>query len=126
MRKLSNVAILSSIGAAAVFGTLAVLASRPTDPKILTGPSAFTDYTKQSPGTWRKITVADLPKPHATASASNGPDVVARPERAWPKAPEGFKVELYASSLDGPRKITKAPNGDLFVSESDSGKVRVF
>ena len=126
MRKLSKVAILSSIGVAAGVGTLAVLAAPPTEPAILTGQAAFTDYTKQSPGTWRKITVADLPKPYATAASSNGPDVVARPEGAWPKAPEGFKVELYASNLDEPRKITKAPNGDLFVAESGSGKIRVF
>jgi glucose/arabinose dehydrogenase len=126
MRKLSKFAILSSLGVAAGAGALAVLAAPPVEPKIFTGEAAFTDYTKESPGTWRKITVADLPKPYATAASSNGPDVVARPEGAWPKAPEGFKVELYASQLNGPRKIVKAPNGDLFVAESDSGKIRVF
>ncbi|HEX6544993.1 MAG TPA: sorbosone dehydrogenase family protein [Bryobacteraceae bacterium] len=126
MRRLSKIVILASTGLAAGAGTLVLLAAPPTEPKILTGQAAFTDYTKESPGTWRKITVADLPKPYATAASSNGPDVVARPQGAWPKAPEGFKVELYASQLDEPRKITKAPNGDLFVAESGSGKIRVF
>ena len=40
---------------------------------LLTGQEAFTDYTKEKPGTARKITVADLPAPFATKSAGNGP-----------------------------------------------------
>ena len=45
---------------------------------------------------------------------------------AWPKAPEGFKVERYAEQLDEPREIRTAPNGDLFLSESHAGRVEVF
>lgn len=92
----------------------------------VTGQDAFTNYQKEKPGLLRKITVADLPQPFATKSSSNGPHVVAQPEGAWPQAPEGFKVERYAEGLDGPREIRKAPNGDLFVAEMDSGKIRVF
>ena len=91
----------------------------------LTGQNAWTDYTKQKPGTFRKITAADLPAPFTTKSSSNGPDVVPRPADAWPQTVAGFKVELYASGLDGPREIRTAPNGDLFVAETDSGKIRV-
>ena len=36
---------------------------------------------------------------------------------AVPIAPPGFKVELYASGLNDPRKILTAPNGDSFVVE---------
>ena len=56
----------------------------------------FTDYRFEEPGTIRKITVKDLPAPLATASAGNGPQLVPRPEGAWPKVLPGFKVELYA------------------------------
>ena len=63
----------------------------------------FTDFRYEKPGTFRKITANDLPKPYATRSASNGPEVVARPENVWPVAPPGFKVELYAAGLDNPR-----------------------
>ena len=63
----------------------------------------FTDFRYEMPGTTRKITVKDLPKPYATDSAQNGAQVVARPQNAWPVAPAGFKVELYASGLDNPR-----------------------
>ena len=93
---------------------------------LLTGQAAFTDYTKEAPGVSRKLTVTDLPAPYATKSVDNGPNVVKRPENAWPKAPAGFKVELYATGLDQPRLIRTAPNGDLFVAISYQNKVMVF
>ncbi len=86
----------------------------------------FADFRYEKPGTTRRITVKDLPPPYATHSADNGPDLVARPENVWPVAPAGFKVELYASGLDNPRTLRTAPNGDIFVTESDPGRVRVF
>jgi len=86
----------------------------------------FTDFRFEKPGTTRKITVADLPAPFATASAGNGPSLVPRPANAWPQAPKGFKVELYATGLQNPRLIRTAPNGDLFVAESDPGRILVF
>jgi glucose/arabinose dehydrogenase len=86
----------------------------------------FTDYRFEKPGETRKITLKDLPAPFATASAGNGPRVVARPEGAWPRVPEGFKVEQYATGLDNPRIIRTAPNGDVFVAETKAGDVRVF
>lgn len=86
----------------------------------------FTDFRYEKPGTTRKITVKDLPQPYATDSAQNGPEVVARPQNAWPVAPAGFKVELFASGLDNPRLLRTAPNGDIFLAESEAGRIRVF
>ena len=86
----------------------------------------FIDFRYESPGTTHKITVNDLPEPYATASADNGPELVARPENAWPVAPPGFKVELYAAGLENPRWLRTAPNGDIFLAESDPGRIRVF
>ena len=86
----------------------------------------FTDFRYEKPGTVRKITVNDLPAPFATASAGNGPKVVARPEGAWPQVPPGFAVTQYASGLDEPRLIRTAPNGDFFVAESTPGDIVVF
>jgi len=86
----------------------------------------FTDFRYEKPGQVRKITLKDLPAPFTTGSAGNGPQVVARPEGAWPQVPDGFKVEQYATGLDNPRIIRTAPNGDLFVSETKAGDVRVF
>jgi len=86
----------------------------------------FTDFRYEKPGTIRKITVKDLPAPFATESAQNGAEVVARPQNAWPVAPAGFKVELFASGLDNPRLLRTAPNGDIFLAESEAGRIRVF
>ena len=86
----------------------------------------FTDFRYETPGTVRKITVKDLPQPFATKSSNNGAQLVARPENVWPKALPGFKVELYAAGLDNPRTLRTAPNGDIFLTESDAGRIRVF
>lgn len=93
---------------------------------LITGPAAFLDYRTIKPGGFRKITAADIPAPFATRSSSNGPSVVGRPADAWPKAPAGFQVDLYVTGLDLPRQIRAAPNGDLFVAESDRGEIKIF
>jgi len=88
--------------------------------------TTFSDYKTEFPGAMHKITVADLPAPYATEAVDNGPTVVARPKDAWPKAPQGFKVDLYATGLNNPRLIRPAPNGDLFLAESEPGDIKVF
>lgn len=70
--------------------------------------------------------MGDLPPPYASESVSNPPRMVTRPLNAWPQAPVGFKVELYASDLDNPRLIRTAPNGDVFVAESGPGRILVL
>jgi glucose/arabinose dehydrogenase len=94
--------------------------------KVLTGRAAFTDALHESPGIRRHLTAADLPAPAPEESVDNGPTVVPRPDNAWPVAPKGFKVDLYATGLDNPRLLRVAPNGDLFLAESGTGKIRVF
>src|SRR5499427_6906258 len=110
-------------------GAAAALPSTPASNTALKDPSPdapFTDFRYEKPGTVRKITVNDLPKPYATKSAENGAEVVAKPESAWPVTLPGFKVELYASGLDNPRLLRTAPNGDIFLAESEPGRIRVF
>jgi glucose/arabinose dehydrogenase len=94
--------------------------------KLLAGSAAFIDYRAIKPGTFRKITPADLPRPFATESARNVPTVSPRPDNAWPQTLPGFKVDLFASGLDVPRQLRLAPNGDVFVVESRPGQIRVF
>jgi glucose/arabinose dehydrogenase len=89
-------------------------------------PAPFTDYRYEKPGTVRKITPQDLPKPFATDSHSNGPAVHDRPSSVMPQAPAGFKVALYTTRVEQPRKILTAPNGDFFVAEMEPGNIRVF
>ena len=89
-------------------------------------PRVFTDFNGEKPGTVHKITVADLPEPYATRSADPGSEVIPRPANAWPQAPAGFKVQQFAGSLDNPRLIRTAPNGDVFVAESSPGRIKVY
>jgi glucose/arabinose dehydrogenase len=86
----------------------------------------FADFRNQAPGIIHKITVADLPAPYATNSIDNGPNMVPRPKDAWPQSLPGFKVELFAEGLDNPRLIRTAPNGDVFLAESEPGNIKVF
>src|ERR671930_960817 len=101
--------------AAGVVGTAAI-AAMGQSPPVLNGAAAYGDWRNDGPGVRRKITPADMPPPYETASANHHPTVVTRPANAWPKAPPGFVVELFASGLDEPRAIQVAPNGDIFVA----------
>src|SRR5271166_5165732 len=112
-----NVVILLGTGLLA----LAAGAAAESAPNPATAPAPqapFADYRTEKPGAVHKITVGDLPKPYATKSATNGPKLIDRPKNAWPVAPAGFKVELFASGFNEPRKILTAPNGDVFMVES--------
>src|SRR5437879_13843517 len=102
------------------------LALRSGSEKMLRSQSVFTDYRGQRAGTFHKITPADLPRPYATPSVDNGPELVPRQAAAWPQVLPGFKVELYASQLDNQRRIGTQPNGDLFVPEGSPGPIKEF
>ena len=90
------------------------------------GKAAMGDWSSDAPGVRRKITVSDLPAPYASPSATRMAKVQKRPANALPKVPAGFSVQEFASGLQGPRVIATAPNGDIFVSESESHRVRVL
>ncbi len=95
--------------------------------QVHTGQSSFHDWTQEKPGTHWKTTVDDLPPPNEPESVDNGPSLVPRPEGAWPKAPTGFKVELYADGIfKQPRLLRTAPNGDLFIADSAAGSIIVL
>ena len=111
---------------AAALGAGLIYAALPTGATVDKGQAAFTDYRHQHPGAVRKITVADLPRPYATEAVDNGAHLVSRPADAWPQALPGFTVTEYASGLMNPRLVRTAPNGDLFVVESDPGRIRVL
>jgi len=110
---------------AALAGTAAIAAFGQSPP-VLIGASAYGDWRSDAPGVRRKITPADMPAPYQSASATRGPNVVPRPAAAWPQAPSGFVVELVASGLDDPRVIRVSPNGDIFVAESEPGRILVL
>ena len=112
----------------------------------VTGKAAFADWNQQQPGTRRKITLADLPQPNPEEAVNNTPHVIPRPADAWPVAPAGFKVTLYAGgdsapmqradnkekmtlsngTFTMPRLIITAPNGDLFLADSGAGTIFIL
>jgi glucose/arabinose dehydrogenase len=114
--------------------------------KAITGQAAFADWNQEEPGLRRKITLADLPEPNPAEAAHNTAHVVPRPPDAWPLAPAGFKVTLYAGgdsapmqradnkenmkrstgTFTMPRLLRTAPNGDLFLADSGAGIIFVL
>jgi glucose/arabinose dehydrogenase len=92
----------------------------------LVGPAAFGDWRADRPGVSRLIKPDDLPRPGATPSSANVSRVVPRPPAAIPQVPAGFKIELFAEGLNGPRQMRVAPNGDIFVAETRAGRIRVL
>jgi glucose/arabinose dehydrogenase/cytochrome c2 len=93
---------------------------------VLTGAAAFGDWRSDAPGVRRHIRVEDLPQPFATGSARNSPRVVPRPSDARLRAPEGWRVDLFAERLEEPRQIRVAPGGDVFIAETAPGRIRVL
>jgi len=93
---------------------------------VLRGSAAMGDWTTDKPGVRRLITVNDLPGPFASESVDNGPELIPRPQGASPQALAGFTVEQIASGLTNPRVVVAAPNGDLFVAESQANRIRVL
>ena len=89
------------------------------------GASIFDDWRQDAPGTSHTITPADLPPPFETRSAGN-PSRIAAARDAKPQVPDGFVVTRAATGLSGPRILHVASNGDVFVAESEAGRVRVL
>jgi glucose/arabinose dehydrogenase len=120
-------AILCAVAGFAVgFRVLPLLLGGTPGATVQQPQSPFTDYQRERPGATHKITLTDLPEPYRTQSADNRPHIVARPADAWPKTLPGFTVTLFAAGLQNPRLIRRAPNGDLFVAESEPGRIRVL
>jgi glucose/arabinose dehydrogenase len=111
---------LASLLTIVAFSALAK--NRPT----LLGAAAYGDWRSDAPGVRRKLTPADMPKPLASPLVANPMRLVARPAEALPKIPPGFTVSLFAKGLKGPRVARVAPNGDIFVAESNAGRVSVL
>jgi glucose/arabinose dehydrogenase len=105
---------------------IVVAGTASADEAVRMGAAALGDWRSDAPGVRRLITPTDLPEPYATRSAANPSRLATRTAADVPKAPPGFAVDLFAEGLNIPRVIRVAPNGDIFVAETGSGRVRVF
>jgi glucose/arabinose dehydrogenase len=85
------------------------------------------DWTHANPGKLNQVRVAALPAPFASPSTRNNPGVVAPPADARLSVPPGFTVKLFAKDLTGgPRQMRVAPNGDIFIAETRSNRIRIL
>jgi glucose/arabinose dehydrogenase len=124
---MKNRVCLMSFGAAMVFGAALTAPARAQDtPRLLEGKAAFTDWRAERPGMRRHIRPADLPPANLAGSRENGVRVATRTGSEKPLVPPGFQVSLFAAGLERPRQMRVAPNGDVFVVESGSGRIRVL
>jgi len=115
---------LTALLAAAIIPTISTAQNAPGT--VLTGKAAFGDWRADAPGVRRHITAGDLPAPFASASTRNKVEATPNSSEGQLKAPAGFEVKLFAQGLQAPRLIRTAPNGDVFVAESEAGRIRVL
>ena len=100
--------------------------------EVRTGAAAFGTWEGDAPGVSRHIRPTDMPRPTLIDNDPEEPDfrrlakVVQAPQGKVPDVPKGFAVQVFARGLEQPRVIRIAPNGDIFVAESGSGRVLVF
>jgi glucose/arabinose dehydrogenase len=76
--------------------------------------TAALSQTGKLPVNWK-----GLPDPFHTPSASNRPQVVARPADGTLQVPDGFKVEEYMTGFDErPRFMLLGPSNEILISDS--------
>jgi glucose/arabinose dehydrogenase len=73
-----------------------------------------------------EITIAELPAPYATESASNSPNVIPVPNNPTLQVPEGFRVNVFAAEVNRPRWMTLTPDGDVLVAESYDNRLKLL
>jgi glucose/arabinose dehydrogenase len=117
--RLERIALACVLLAAVAVTALAQTSDAARQSGVPTGEAAFGDWRADAPFVRRMISVDDLPKPFATRSVNKPVRVIARPSGILPTVPPGFQVELFAAGFKDPRALVVAPNGDLFVAESD-------
>jgi len=105
--------------------TSARSASASDTPELAASSGATKDVVRTEPLSPKpiRITLADLPKPFATQSASKPPDVVPIPENPTLRVPDGFVVNVFADSLDKPRWLALTPTGDVLVTETPQNRI---
>lgn len=89
----------------------------------LSGSSLLFACNSSKPSASASVVIQDtgyLPQPYNTPSVRNNSKVTGWPAGKLPVAPAGFTVTTFADSLDNPRWIYVAPDGDIFVSMANT------
>jgi glucose/arabinose dehydrogenase len=86
----------------------------------------------EAPGDKFLVTPADMPEPFATPASPARFEAFPRPSAEQLgttdllELPAGFEWNLFAEGLDHARWMAAAPNGDIFLAESNEGKITVL
>jgi glucose/arabinose dehydrogenase len=88
--------------------------------------SAGLNWKDDAPGRAHRIDVAALPAPFATPSAADFPRIVPKPDDAQLRLPPGFKIDVFTRDVVKPRIMRIAPNGDIFLTETQGGRIKVL
>ncbi len=67
-----------------------------------------------------------LPAPFATPGKANPPRILEPPEDWVPRAPEGFRVNRFADTVEDARTLIVAENGDVFLAQSRPGTITLL
>ena len=84
------------------------------------------DWKNDVPGRAHRIRIAKLPPAYDTPSTAKFPKLVPKPAGAQVKLPPGFTFSVFATDTTGARKMLIAPNGDIFLSETNASKVVIM
>lgn len=108
------------------FALTAVLVSMVLPPaSVVAQPDGDTPaWRNDEPGRVYSIDVSSLPAP--SESHANFPSLAERQSDADLEVPPGFDVSVFTQALEAPRKMRVAPNGDIFVAETEPGRIKVL
>jgi glucose/arabinose dehydrogenase len=88
--------------------------------------AAGQNWKDDAPGRTHRVEATDLQAPLATPSAADFPRIVEKPANAQAKLPAGFKIAVFTRDVSKPRVMRLAPNGDIFLSETGAGRIKVL
>jgi glucose/arabinose dehydrogenase len=101
---------------------LVSLACAQSSPKTLAPSQSSTGMLRHY-----DIKLADLPAPEVLTGPRNQSKVIPKPEGASLTLPPGFQISVYAEGdFRQPRGLLQAPNGDVFVSESQPNRITIL
>lgn len=69
---------------------------------------------------------SNLPPPYATPASAERSVKVQAPDPAKLQLPQGFHANIFAGNLTNARWMQVAPNGDVFLAESEAGKITLL
>ncbi len=126
MRPVAASALIAVCACLGIADSTVIRLAHAQNASVLAGAAAFGSWHDDAPGKRRHITADALPPPYASPSAGNVVRVVRAPAGAELKVPPGFEVKQFAAGLADPRLLRVAPNGDIFIAETEAGRIRVL